>query len=412
MMVFRIVLAAALTFAATSCSSKPNSEESAPAPAPVRTAKAVRESIEHVVSANAILYPNSQASVTPKITAAVRKFYVNRGDHVHQGQLLAELENRDLAAAVNESKAMYEQAEAQFRTITAATIPDDATKAKADVDSAKQNADAAQKVYDNRLSLLHQGAIAQKLVDDAKVALVQAQSQYQTAARHLESLNTVARLEQIKSAQAQVDAARAHFASTEAQLSYTELRSPIDGIVSDRPAYVGDIVSSGSPAITILDISAIVARANIPVKEIGHLKAGNSAAIVGPDGDIPGKVIVVSPAVDPSSTTVEVWVRVPNPDQELKPGSTAQVKIQAETEKNAVVVPVAALLSSEEGDDIVKIVAPDSVVHDQKVEVGIRQADKVQILKGVQPGQEVVIEGGLGLEDKSKVRVEKAGINE
>jgi RND family efflux transporter MFP subunit len=267
-------------------------------------------------------------------------------------------------------------------------------------------------VYDNRLSLLHQGAIAQKLVDDAKVALVQAQSQYQTAARHLESLNTVARLEQIKSAQAQVDAARAHFASTEAQLSYTELRSPIDGIVSDRPAYVGDIVSSGSPAITILDISAIVARANIPVKEIGHLKAGNSAAIVGPDGDIPGKVIVVSPAVDPSSTTVEVWVRVPNPDQELKPGSTAQVKIQAETEKNAVVAPVAALLSSEEGDDIVKIVAADSVVHDQKVEVGIRQADKVQILKGVQPGQEVVIEGGLGLEDKSKVRVEKAGINE
>jgi multidrug efflux pump subunit AcrA (membrane-fusion protein) len=113
-----------------------------------------------------------------------------------------------------------------------------------------------------------------------------------------------------------------------------------------------------------------------------------------------------------------VWIRVDNPDQALKPGGTAQVKIRAEAQKDAVVVPVAALLSSEDGKDIVKIVGSDSVVHDQEVETGIREGDKLQILKGVKPGQQVVTVGGLGLDDKSKVRVEnstagaKAGGNE
>jgi multidrug efflux pump subunit AcrA (membrane-fusion protein) len=415
---FRMILVFALAFAAVSCSSTSKDAAAEPGAAPVQTAKAVKEPIQHVVTASAILYPLSQASVTPKITAAVRQFYVNRGDHVHKGQLLAELESRDLAATANESRALYQQAEAQYRTLASATVPDDTTKAKTDVESAKQNMDAAQHLYDNRVSLLHEGAIARKLVDDAKVALVQAQSQYQTAARHLESLTNVGRAEQIKAAQAQVDAAQAHYVGAQVQVSYTELRSPIDGVVADRPAYVGDIVSSGSPAITILNIAQIIARANIPVKDVGHLKAGNSASIAGPDGDIPGKVTVVSPAVDPNSTTVEVWIRVDNPDQVLKPGGTAQVKIRAEAQKDAVVVPVAALLSSEDGKDIVKIVGSDSVVHDQEVETGIREGDKLQILKGVEPGQQVVTVGGLGLDDKSKVRVEnstagaKAGGNE
>ncbi len=89
--------------------------------------------------------------------------------------------------------------------------------------------------------------------------------------------------------------------------------------------------SAGSPIVSIVDISQVVARANVPVKEAAAIKVGRPATISGPDGDIAGKVTVVSPAVDPNTTTVEVWVQAPNPGEKLKPGGTVHVSINAET---------------------------------------------------------------------------------
>ena len=150
---------------------------------------------------------------------------VNRGDHVRAGQVLAELEAGDLAAAANESNSQYQQAEASFQTVTGATVPEDKNKAQADVQVAKQVLDAAQKLYDNRVALQKEGALAQKLVDDAKVSLAQAQGQVQTAQKHLDALNSVSQRETIRGAQAQVNAAKAHHEAATAQLSYAQIRS-------------------------------------------------------------------------------------------------------------------------------------------------------------------------------------------
>src|SRR6185437_11246908 len=128
----------------------------------------------------------NQANVTPKISAPVRRILVNRGDHVKVGQLLAELEHRDLTASAEESKHQYEQAQAAYQTLTGATVGEDRVKAEADAQSAQQALDAAKKLYENRVALQREGALAQKLVDDAKVALAQAQSQYDTVQRHLQ----------------------------------------------------------------------------------------------------------------------------------------------------------------------------------------------------------------------------------
>src|SRR5450432_3329996 len=160
---------------------------------PVEAAPVKREAIHQVVTAAAVLFPIAQANVMPKIAAPVRRFLVNRGDHVRQGQVLAVLEDRDLVAAEQESKSLFNQTQAAYQTTTGATMPDDLTKAQTDVQSARQGLDAAQKLYDNRVALVKQGALAQKLADDAKVALVQAQSQSETAQRHLQSLQSVGR---------------------------------------------------------------------------------------------------------------------------------------------------------------------------------------------------------------------------
>ena len=376
---------------------------------PVEVAKAVRAPIHRVIPADAILFPLSQANVMPKVSAPVRQFNVNRGDHVREGQLLATLENRDLEASAEESKNLYQQAQATYQTITAATMPEDLTKAEADVRAADQALEAARKVYENRVALVKEGALAQKLADDAKVAMVQAQSQAETARRHLRSLQTVGRTEQVKAAQAQMDAAKAHYQSAMAQLSYTEIRSPISGVVADRPVYPGEMAAANSALVSIVDISQVVARANVPVKEAATIRVGKTATISGPGGETKGKVTVISPAVDPNTTTVEVWVQAPNPGERLKPGITVHVSIDAEEIRDAIVVPVAALLSHDEGGNKVMVVGADSLAHERKVEVGVRTSDTAQILSGVQEGDQVITSGGLGLDDKARVIVEKAG---
>src|SRR5437868_7005262 len=99
------------------------------APTPVMIETATLGAIDHVVTADAVLFPINQANVTPKISAPVRRMLVNRGDHVRAGQLVAELESNDLASAAEESKHQYEQAQAAFKTLTGATVGEDRGKA-------------------------------------------------------------------------------------------------------------------------------------------------------------------------------------------------------------------------------------------------------------------------------------------
>jgi multidrug efflux pump subunit AcrA (membrane-fusion protein) len=392
----------------TSCGRKKEEAAEVEAPTPVQVETVRKGPIDHIVTADAVLYPVNQANVTAKISSPVKRILVNRGDHVKAGQLLVELESADLAATENESKSLYEQAQSALQTVTGATTVEDKGRAQADLQSAQQVLEAAKKVYDSRVALQSQGALAQRLVDDAKVTLVQAQSGYDTAKRHLDTLNSVAQREQIRAAQANVDAAKAHYENSTVQVSYGKITSPISGIVSDRPVYPGEMPASGTPLLSIVDISRVVARANVPVKDASAIQVGRPATITGPDGDIAGKVTVVSPAVNPNTTTVEVWVEAPNEGEKLKPGGTVRVAIKAETLQDVTLVSASAILNSDEGGQIVMVVTPDNVAHEKKVSLGIRQGINVEIRSGVNEGDKVVTVGGLGLDDGARVIVKEA----
>jgi HlyD family secretion protein len=404
----RTLLTLAAIAALTACS-KPKEAETEPV-APVQVTEVQSESIQRIVTADGILYPVDQAAVMPKLSAPIKSFAVNRGDHVAQNQLLATLENRDLVAAVAEAKQMYEQALAGQRNTTGAQLPEDATKARQDVESSKEAADAAKKVYDSRKELFEEGALARRLVDEANVAYVQARSQYDIATQHLQALDRVGRPETTKSAQAQADAAKARYDAALAQLSYSEIRSPIAGVIAERPLYAGEMASAGTPLLTVVNVSRVIARANVPVPQAAFLKVGDAGTIEQAEAGITltGKVTVVSPAVDPNSTTVEVWVAAENPGEKLKPGATVHVSIVAETIPNAIVIPATALLPNDEGGVQVMVVGADSAAHETEVEVGAREADKVQIVKGLSIGQKVITGGGVGLEDGAKVRIAAA----
>jgi multidrug efflux pump subunit AcrA (membrane-fusion protein) len=398
-----------MLIAAFACS-RTEEKETAPV-VPVQVTAVREDSVRRIVTADGILYPQDQATIMPKISAPVRKFYVNRGDHVKQGQLLAVLENRDLAASALASKGQYEQAESNYRSTAGATVPEELNKSEADVRAAKEALDAAQKLLESRQKLFQQGALARRLVDEAQVAYAQARSQFETAQEHLRRLQSVGRQEQIKGAAAQVEAARGQYQAAEAQVAYSEVRSPISGLITDRPLYAGEMANAGAPLLTVMDVSRIVARANVPQNLAGLLKVGQPGTITETAGSEPvqGKVIVVSPAVDPNSTTVQVWVQASNPGETLKPGATVHVSIIAATLNHVAVVPPEAILPSADGGTAVMVIGPDGIAHEKKVEVGVREPDKVQIASGVAVGQQVVIGGGVGLQDGTKVVIRKPG---
>ena len=395
-----------------SCS-RPKEAEEAEQPAPVQVTAVKQQTIRRVVEANAVLYPLHQRDIVPKISAPVRQFYVNRGDHVREGQLLAALENRDLKAAAAAGKGQLAQAEANLRTTTGATVPEEVTKAQADVQAAQQQADAALKVLNSRRSLYEQGALARRLVDESQVAYVNAAAQLETAREHLRALQSVGKQEMVQTAQAQVATARGNLESAQAQVNYSEIRSPIAGVVAERPLYAGDMASTGQPLFVIMNIAQIVARANVPVNQSYQLHVGDPATIRTATGDIElqGTVTVVSPATDPSATTVQVWVQAVNARERLKPGTSVRVAIVAATIPNASVVPATAIVPGEDGGNAV-VTVRDNTAHLKPVELGARENGMVQIVKGVVPGARVVTVGAIGLANNAPVRVVPPGRQE
>src|SRR5262249_48516729 len=248
--------------------------------------------------------------------------------------------------------------------------------------------------------LFQEGALARKLVDDAAVTYAQATGQLATAEEHLRTLESAGSQTQIEGARAQLEAAQGQFRSAEAQASYAEVHSPATGIVADRPLYPGDTAAAGTPLMVIVDISRLVARVNVPVNEAPAVKVGQSATVTVASGgqEYAGRVVIVRPAADPSAATIQVWIELPNPNAQLKPGATAHAAIVTETIKNALIVPAAAILPGENGGTAVLVVTPDSVAHRRNVQIGVRQGDKAQILNGVLPREDVVIVGGMGVD--------------
>ena len=389
----------------TSCSKK---EEEGGPEVTVQAAKVEKRPIRQIIGTEAVLYPKNQAAITPKIVAPVKEFYVNRGSRVHAGQLLAVIENRDLAAAATETKGSYNQAEAAYQIETTSALPEEWQKAEYDLKAAKENLDAAQKIYDSRKKLYDEGALPRKDYDASIVALTQAKSQYEIASMHMAALQSAGKKQQLKSAEGQLTSAKGKYEGAAAQLGYSEIRSPINGVVTDRPTYPGETPPPGVPMLTVMDTSSVIAKAHIPQDQAAQLKPGNTATMKGPgDVEAEGKVTLVSPALDPNSTTVEVWVEAANADRRLRPGSSVTLEMVAQSVNDAIVVPASAIVKSPEGATTVMVIENDKA-EQKEVETGIREGNSVQITKGLTGNETVIVNGSYALPDKTRVKIAQA----
>ncbi len=181
-----------------------------------------------------------------------------------------------------DNQGSYTAAQATFETATKATAPEDLTKARLDLAQAKATLDLNQSIVDARTHLFTQGAIPGRDLDTAKATLVQSQAAYDVADQHLQSIERVGNRAAMSGARGSLQSAKGKLLGAEAELSYTEIRSPISGVVTDRPLFAGETAAAGTPLITVMDTSALIAKLHIAQSQAQQLAVGSSATITVP----------------------------------------------------------------------------------------------------------------------------------
>jgi HlyD family secretion protein len=404
-------IGAVLLTAAICCASgcKHKAEEAPDVAVAVQAEHPAAGPISEEIAADAVLAPLAQAALSPRISSPIRAEYVQRGAHVRAGQLLLTLEDRDLQGVALDSKGTLAAAEASYATTTKATIPEDMQKSELDAAQAKTNLDIAARTSTERRQLFQQGALSGRDADAAFAAALQAQAAYDEALKHAQSVRDTLHDASAKAAAGQLDSAKGRFMSAEAQASYANLRSPIDGVVTDRPLFPGETAVAGTTIMTVMDTSSLLAKLHVAQATAQKLKLKGTAEIHidGVDDPVEATVAFISPALDPGSTTTEIWLRLANPQGRFQVGTPVHVVIQGITVKDALQVPAAALIPADDGSTNVMVVAADGTAHKRPVKVGIRTKEKVQIVSGLSPEDNVITDGAYGLDDGTKVTIGK-----
>ena len=390
---------------ADSCKKKP--DDVPEASVTVQAAHPTQAPISEQIAADAILAPLAQAAISPRISAPIRAEYVVRGAHVRPGQLLITLESRDLQGGALESKGAVTSAQANYTATTAATIPQELKKAQLDAQQLKASLDVAIRTSAERRKLYEQGALPGRDADAAHAAEVQAQAAYDVARQLAESMLKTTQVTDKESAEGQLTSAKGRLANAQAQVSYADLRSPIAGVVTDRPLFPGETAAAGTPIVTIMDTSALLAKLHIAQPVAQKLTLGHKAEVSVPGVEEPLEATVsfISPALDPGSTTVEVWLKLPNRDGHLKVGTPVHAVILGNTIDHALQVPAGAILPATDGGNAVMIIGADGRTKKQSIKVGIRTPEAVQVTSGLSSSDMVVTENGYGLDDGTKVTV-------
>lgn len=361
---------------------------------------------EHIL-ADAVLAAQAQAALAPRITAPVRAFYVQRGSRVKAGELLAVLDNKDLTAALMDNQGAYMAAQAAYATATGAQVPEDTLKAESDLATAKANLELNQSIVKSRKQLFAEGAIPGRDLDTAQAALVQARAAYDAAAKHLEAVRSVSRAAALKAARGQLTSAQGKYEGAQAQESYSEIRSPINGVVTDRPLFAGETATAGTPLLTVMDTSSLIAKTHIGQSAAQQLKVGDEAtvSVPGMDDPVPATVTMISPALDPGSTTVEIWLKIDNRAGTLKVGTPVKVAITGRRVAEAWKIPSSAVLTGQDGSKSVMVIGSDGTAHRRAVTLGIANGGEVQVLAGLKAADLVITSGAYGMDEGTPVQV-------
>jgi HlyD family secretion protein len=361
---------------------------------PSKLAKVEKGDLAKSVVATGKVTPITKVEVKSKASGIVKKLYVEYGDRVKKGQLLAQLDKEEILAQVDQSRAAEAAAQASLKSAEA-----DFERAK--VDAEGPDVPLLKRAYERAVGMAKEGVVSASALDDAQRNYDMAVNKQNVAKAQVIVLKA-----KIAQAQAEVARDRANLKQLEEQLSYTDIESPIDGIVLSRDVEMGDAVSSilvlGSAAtlvMTLGDTSEVYVKGKVDESDIGKVYLGQPARIKVEsfkDKTFNGKVTKISPmGVEKDNvTTFEVRVSINNPGGELKAEMTANAEVILDEHKNVLQIPEGSIMYDKDKKASVEI--PDSKAKDGKrkiaVNIGISNGAKTELLGGLKEGDEVVLQ--------------------
>jgi HlyD family secretion protein len=361
---------------------------------PSKLAKVEKGDLAKSVVATGKVEPITKVEIKSKASGIVKKLYIDAGDRVKKGQLLAELDKEEIAARVAQARAQMEASQASAKGTEA-----DLERAK--VDAEGPDVPMLKRAYERSQGMAKEGVVSASALDDAQKNYELALNKQNVAKAQVQVLKA-----KVGQAEAQVAQDRANLTQLEEQLSYTTIASPIDGIILSRDVEVGDAVSSilvlGSSATLIMtlgDTSEVYVKGKVDESDIGKVYLGQPARIKVEsfkDKTFNGKVTKISPmGVEKDNvTTFEVRVSINNPGGELKAAMTANAEIILEEHKNVLQIPEGAIIYDKDKKASVEI--PDPKAKDGKtkvaVNIGISNGAKTEVLSGLKEGEQVVLQ--------------------
>jgi len=356
------------------------------------------------ISASGTAIPLQEVNLSPKTSGRLAQLYVDQGDRVEQGQILARMDDREIQTSLDQSTANLAQAEARLALARAGSRPEEIAQAQAQVDVAQSQAKLASDRSQRYQNLANQGAISRDQLEEYLNNQRKAQADLRQAQQKVGQLQSGSRPEEIAEIQAQVAQAKAQLRAVQIQAADAVIRAPFSGIITQKYANVGSFVTpttaaSATSSATSTSIVAIASNleilAKVPERDIGQVRLGQMVEIRAdafPGQKFKGKVRLVAPAavVDQNVTSFQVRISLETGQNQLRSGMNVDLTFVGESLKNALVVPTVAIVNQK---GKVGVLIPDAKQQPEfkPVTIGSSLGDQTQIIEGLKAGEPVFV---------------------
>jgi HlyD family secretion protein len=355
----------------------------APPPIAIDVAKVETQELLRSVEAVGTLDPNEEVTISNQVEGTVETLFVDLGDAVREGQVIAQLDTRELELNVHQQEAALQQELARLGLADANSSFDEA--ATSQVRQAEATFTDAKIRLDRTRKLAESGVIAREQLDAQ-------QAQYDIA-----EASALSSREGVRNIRASIAARKAALSLAQKKLADARITAPFAGLVKDRPASAGGFLKANSPVVTLVQNSPLRLHADIPESAVAYVRSGRSVEFhvdAFPERTFEGKITRLSPAVDQQSRTLKLEAIVDNADGVLKPGFFARTTIHTDRKDKVLVVPVESL-TTVSGIEKVYVVDDGKIV-ERIVRSGSRLGSGVEIIDGLKEG-EVIAKSNLAM---------------
>jgi len=393
----------------------------------VQTARAMPVSSsggETVLQAAGYIVAHHTIDVNSKVTGRIAWIGVEKGDKVKAGQVLVRLEDQEFRAQAEQARGAVDMAKAHLTELQNGSRPEEVQQATANLDEARANLNDAKASLDRTKPLVAAGVYSHQQLDDA-------QSKYDAALQHMQSLEKAFRLvhigprqEEIESARGAVLQAQGQLAYAQSQLEATEIRAPVSGTILERTAEKGELVTAqfasaadtGGPrgsVVTLADLTDLQVELDISQNDFARLGPKQKAVLTTdayPDREYKGMISEIAPMANRQKATVQVKVKILNPDDYLRPEENANVRFLADESQKAApqsagaVIPMSAV--HESGGKKMLFIAFNGRAIAREVKVLSQRSDGY-VVDGLTGGEDVILNTPADLKDGDRVKVKQ-----